>query len=75
MSMFKNRHMQVKFVKDVEVPSDDVETVSVDPAEIAQIAVESAIKVATVVGGVIAANRVLKTICEVAVIAAKAKIK
>lgn len=73
--MFKNRSIQMKFVKDVEIPSGEVETVSVDPSEIAQIAVESTIKIATVVGGVIAANRVLKTVCEVAVIAAKAKIK
>lgn len=73
--MFKNRSIQMKFVKDVEIPSDDVETVPVDPAEIAQIAVETTVKIATVVGSVIAANRVLKTICEVAVIAAKAKIK
>lgn len=74
--MFKNRHMQVKFVKDGDNTfEDDTDLKTVDPAEIAQIAVESTIKIATVIGGVVAANRVLKTICEVAVIAAKAKIK
>lgn len=75
MGMLKNRHFQVKIAKDGAAPENDFETVNVDPAEIAQIAVESTIKIATVVGGVVAANRVLKTICEVAVIAAKAKIK
>jgi hypothetical protein len=73
--MFKNRHFQVKIAKDDAIPEEDFEVKTVDPAEIAQIAVESTIKIATVVGGVVAANRVLKTICEVAVIAAKAKIK
>lgn len=73
--MFKNRSMQVKFVKDVDANPEDLEVKTVDPAEIAQIATEFAIKTATVIGGVVAANRVLKTICEVAVIAAKAKIK
>jgi len=73
--VFKNRSIQMKFVKDVDNNIDDMETRTVDPTEIAQIAVESTIKIATVVGGVVAANRVLKTICEVAVIAAKAKIK
>lgn len=73
--MFKNRHFEVKIAKDGSTPEDDIEIKTVDPAEIAQIAVESTIKIATVVGGVIATNRVLKTICEVAVIAVKAKIK
>lgn len=73
--MFKNRSIQMKFVKDADANPDDFEVKTVDPAEIAQIAVDSTVKIATVVGGVIAANRVLKTICEIAVVAAKAKIK
>lgn len=73
--MFKNRHFQVKIAKDDDMPETDFEVKTVDLTEIAQITVESTIKIATVVGGVVAANRVLKTICEVAVIAAKAKIK
>ena len=73
--MFKNRSIQMKFVKDKHIDPDDVELNLVEPAEIAQIIADTTIKTVTVVGGVIAANRVLKTICEVAVIAAKAKIK
>lgn len=73
--LFKNRTFQMKVLKDKDITADDFETVPVDPTEIAQITVETTIKIATVVGGVVAANRVLKTICEVAVIAAKAKIK
>lgn len=72
--MFKNRHFEVKLAKDDTNP-DTVEIVPVDPAEIAQIATESAVKILIVAGGVVAANRVLKTICEVAVIVTKAKIK
>jgi hypothetical protein len=73
--MFKNRTIQVKFPKDKDLVNEDVDTNVVDPTEIAQIITEAAIKTVTVVGGVVAANRVLKTICEVVVIAAKAKIK
>lgn len=73
--MFKNRHFEVKIARDDNTPEDDIDIKTVDPTEIAQIAVEATIKIATVVGGVIAANRAFKTICEVAVIAAKAKIK
>jgi hypothetical protein len=72
--MFKNRHFQVKLAKDDTNP-DSIEVRTVDPAEIAQIIADTTIKTVTVIGGVIAANRVLKTVCEVAVIAAKAKIK
>jgi hypothetical protein len=73
--MFKNRTMQVKFTKDKDLINEDVDTNIVDPAEITQIITEATIKTVTIVGGVVAANRVLKTICEVVVIAAKAKIK
>lgn len=73
--MFKNRSVQVKFVKDKHINLEDIEYNLVEPAEIAQIIADTTIKTVTVVGGVIAANRVLKTICEVAVVAAKAKIK
>ncbi len=73
--MFKNRSVQVKFVKDKHIDPEDIEYNLVEPAEIAQIIADTTIKTVTVVGGVIAANRVLKTICEVAVVAAKAKIK
>jgi predicted CoA-binding protein len=73
--MFKNRTMQVKFTKDKDLPNDNYDTMPVDPAEIAEIITENTIKAVAVIGGVVAANRVLKTICEIAVVAAKAKIK
>lgn len=73
--MFKNRAFQVKLVKDTATTPDDTEVKAVDPTEIAEIVVEAATKIAIVVGGVVAANRILKTTCEVAVVVAKAKIK
>lgn len=74
--MFNNRHMQVKFVKDnATTTPDTVEVKNVDPEQIAQIATEFTIKTIGAIGTVIAANRVLKTVCEIAVVAAKAKIK
>jgi hypothetical protein len=73
--MFKNRTMEVKFKKDNDLVNDDADINTVDPAEISQIITEATIKTVAVVGGVVAANRVLKTICEVAVIAARAKFK
>lgn len=73
--MFKNHAFQVKMVKDKAAAPDDTEVKAVDPTEIAEIVVEAATKIAIVVGGVVAANRILKTTCEVAVVVAKAKIK
>lgn len=73
--MFKNRAFQVKMVKDNGATPDSVEIKTVEPTQIAEIVVESATKIAMVVGGVIAANRILKTTCEVAVVIVKAKIK
>lgn len=48
---------------------------TVDPEKIAQIATEFTIKTIGAVGAVIAANKVMSTICEIAVVAAKAKLK
>ena len=72
--MFKNRSIQMKFVKDADAP-DQAEIKVVDPKEIAEIATEFTLKTIGAVGAVIAANKVLNTICDVAVIAAKAKLK
>lgn len=72
--MFKNRSMQVKFVKDADT-ADQTEVKVVDPKEIAEIATEFTLKTIGAIGAVIAANKVLNTICDVAVIAAKAKLK
>lgn len=73
--MFKNRAVQVKFVKDADNGAGTTEVKVVDPEQIAKIATEYTIKTIGAIGAVIAANRVLNTICEVAVVAAKAKIK
>lgn len=75
--MFKNRSIQMKIVKDKDAENgiDAPDVMVVDPEEIAEIATEYTIKTITVVGAAIAANRVLKTICEIAVVAAQAKLK
>lgn len=72
--MFNNRHMQVKFVRD-NTANPIAESDTVNPEQIAQIATEFTMKTIAAVGVVVAANRVLKTICEVAVVTAQAKIK
>lgn len=73
--MFKNRSIQMKFVKDADTVTDATEVRTVDPAQIAEIATGFAVKTIGTVGAVIAANKILNTICEVAIITAKAKIK
>jgi hypothetical protein len=65
----------MKIVKDADPASDITEINVVDPEQIAKIATEYTIRTIGAVGVVIAGNRVLKTICEIAVVAAKAKIK
>lgn len=75
--MFKNRAVQVSLVntKNAESVTEEAPVNTVDPAEIAQIATEFTLKTIGAVGAVIAANKLLTAICDVAVIAAKAKIK
>lgn len=73
--MWKNRSIQMKIVKDAENTSDAPEVKVVDPTQIAEIATDFTIKTIGAIGAVIAANKILNTICEVAVITAKAKIK
>ena len=73
--MFKNRSIQMKFVKDADITPDTTEISVVDPQQIAEIATDYTLKTIGAIGVVIAGNRVLKTICEIAVVAAKAKIK
>jgi hypothetical protein len=76
--MLGNRALQVQVVKkpkdhnSVEV----LDAVShVDPEQIAKIAKDYTAHVAITVGVVVAANRILKTACEIAVIAAKAQLR
>jgi len=73
--MFKNRSIQMRFVKDVDNASGVTDVNIASPEQIAQIAQDYTFKTIGAIGVVIAGNRVLKTICEIAVVAAKAKIK
>lgn len=73
--MFRNRHFQVKLAKDGDSTPENGIVMSMEPKEIAEIATETVFKTVAMIGGVVAANRVLKTLCEIAVITAKAKIK
>lgn len=75
--MFKKHALQIKMVntKDAETGADATPVKTVDPAEIAKIATEYTVKTVAAVGAVIAANKVLTSICEIGVIVAKAKIK
>jgi len=74
--MFKNREMRIKLVntKDQQ-DTPNTEVVSVDPEQITKIATEFTVKTIGAVGAVIAGHKVLSTICEIAVVAAKAKLK
>lgn len=76
--MFKNKAVQIQMVdakKNAESVIEDTPVHTVDPAEIAQIAADYTIQTVVAVGAVIAANKVLTTICDIAVLAAKAKLK
>lgn len=75
---FKNRAVQITFPKTQEAstnaaPNPDI--IPVDPEQIAKIATDFAVKTIGAVGIAIAANRVLKTVCDIAVITAQAKLK
>jgi hypothetical protein len=76
--MLRNHAFQVKLVntkKNAENPTELTNEKTVDPTQIAEIATEYTIKTIGAIGAVFAANKVLSTICEIAVVAAKAKIK
>jgi topoisomerase IA-like protein len=76
--MFKNFAVQTRVVRtkkaNAETPEGtDIETV--DPVEIAQIIAETTIKTVGTIAAIVAANKVLSTVCDISVIVAKAKIK
>lgn len=77
MNPFKNRAVQITMVKTAEpsTTAPTADTSSMDPEQIAQIATEFTVKTIGAIGAVIAGHKVLSTICEIAVVAAKAKIK
>lgn len=76
--MFKNKAVQVSLVNTKKAGENNVEQTPVEPVnyeKIAEIATKFTIKTIGTIGAVIAANKVLTTACDIAVIAAKAKIK
>jgi len=75
--VFNKKAIQMSIVnkKDAENASDTIPSEPVDYAKIAEIATEFTIKTVTAVGAVIAANKLLTTICDIAKIAAQAKLK
>lgn len=74
--MFKNRELRVRLANTKDETNDPtVEIKTVDPEQIAQIATDYTVKTIGAIGAVIAANKVLSTVCEIAVVAAKAKLK
>jgi hypothetical protein len=75
--MFQKKAIQMSIVdkKDVATNSDSAPAEPVDYAKIAEIATEFTVKTVTAVGAVIAANKLLTTVCDIAKIAAQAKLK
>jgi hypothetical protein len=73
--VFRNKHFQIKLAKDSDPTMGDVQLTTAGVTEITEIVADAAMKTVVVAGGVIAANRVLKTICEIALVVAKAKVK
>lgn len=75
--MFKKKAIQMTIVdrKDAEQATGTEAVKTVDYVKIAEIATDSAVKIAKVAGAAFAANKVLTTVCEIAKIAAQAKLK
>ena len=75
--MFKNKAIQMTVVdkKDADQAPDTITVKSVDYAKIAEIATDSTVKIVKVAGAAFAANKILTTVCEIAKIAAQAKLK
>lgn len=73
----KNKAFQIQMVdpKTDEPNGPTTNVFNIDPEETAKVATDFVVKTVGVIGAVIAANKVLTTICDVAVIAAKAKLK
>jgi hypothetical protein len=74
MKLFKNKVVTIALEEKpqpADVPSTEV--VSTNPDEIAQIITESAVKIIGAAGAVAVGYKVLSTVCDIAVIAAKAK--
>lgn len=76
MNLFKNKVVTIALdekPKPADAPTTEV--VSTNPDEIIQIITESAVKTIGAIGVVIAGHKILSTVCDIAVIATKAKLK
>jgi nitrogen regulatory protein PII-like uncharacterized protein len=77
--MLGNRAIQVQVVKKPKDDNNAAEVLDalprVDPEQIVKIAKDYTAHAAITIGAVVAANRLLKTACDIAVIAAKAHIR
>jgi len=75
LNPFKNKAVQVTIVdKPVSSNEPPAEIISTNPEEIAQIITESAVKIIGAAGVVAVGYKLLTTACDIAVIAAKAKL-
>lgn len=75
--MFGKRALQVQLVKknnSNKTTDTDVEQLHVDAEKIAQIIKDNAKPALITIGIIVAANKILNTACEIAIIAAKAKL-
>lgn len=76
--MLKNFTVQTKLVRTKKANQENTENPTeetTDIIEIAQILAETTVKTVGAIAVILAANKVLSTVCDVAVITAKAKIK
>jgi hypothetical protein len=70
---FQTRVVRTKKAEAENPEGSDVEFA--DPVEIVQIIAETTIKTVGAIAVIVAANKVLTTVCDISVIVAKAKIK
>jgi len=73
--MFGRLAIESRVVKKSKDDTPTVEVTHLDPEQIAQIAKEFVTYVAVTTVGVVATTTILKTVCKIAVITAKAKIR
>lgn len=76
--MFKNFTVQTKLVRAKKANQESDENITeetTDIIEIAQILADTTVKTVGAIAIILAANKVLSTVCDIAVVAAKAKIK
>lgn len=77
LNPFKHGAVQISFVSTKQTPNDNTpapEIVAVDTEQIVKTVTDSAVKIIGAVGVAFAANQVLKSVLDVAVHVAKAKL-